>query len=86
MRTEVRPKTTLAVETELWCNDHLVQSEETSVTSEKIAGEWNSFGINIPRDLTGECHLERHIQSEDKDGSAFQDLELRRPINLMVER
>lgn len=84
---DVTPKQSLSlvVGTELWCGGHAVQLEETRLTAEQVAKGWNSLGIQIPKDATGECHLGRHLQTQDDNGSIVQDVELQRPITLVVD-
>ena len=84
---DVTPKLSLAVivGTELWCDGHAVQFDETRLAAEQVARGWNSLGIQIPKDVTGECHLERHVQTQDQNGAVAQELELPRTIALVVD-
>ena len=73
------------VGTELWCGGYAVQFEETRLAAEQVAKGWNSLGIQIPKDVTGECHLERHVQTQDVSGSIVQDFEMPRTITMVVD-
>ncbi len=84
---DATPKLSLAliVGTELWCGGHAVQFEETRLATEQVAKGWNSLGIEIPKDVAGECHLERHVQTQSENGLIVQDLQLPRTIALVVD-
>ena len=86
LHATMQPTPTLIVRTELWCEGHPVQMEETRMAAEQSAAGWTSFGIQVPKDVTGDCHLERHVQTQDENGSLAQDYDLRGPIALVIAR
>ncbi len=85
MHPDIRPGTTMMVETELWCQDREVQFEDAQLTSDKLKAGWASLAVHIPSDVTGQCHLERHVQVQDAEGATIHDYDLRRPVSLVVD-
>ena len=85
LRGELRSDATVTIETELWCEQHLVQIDERKIAPAKIQAQWVSFGIQIPQDLAGDCRLQRRVEVSGGATDSQQTYDLREPISLVVD-